>query len=87
MARSKSITFTLDAPQASTVAVAGTFNDWDATRTPLTRGKNGQWKTKVSLRPGRHEYRYVVDGQWISDPAAKESAANPHGSDNSVMVV
>lgn len=87
MARSKKVTFTLEAPQANAVAVAGTFNDWDATRTPLTKGKNAKWQAKLSLPPGRHEYRFVVDGQWISDPTAKESAANPHGSDNSVVVV
>jgi 1,4-alpha-glucan branching enzyme len=87
MARSKNVTFTLDAPQANVVAVAGTFNDWDAARTPLTKGKDGKWKAKVSLPLGRHEYRFVVDGQWISDPAAKEAAGNPHGSDNSVVVV
>ncbi|MCG3147740.1 MAG: 1,4-alpha-glucan branching enzyme GlgB [Verrucomicrobiae bacterium] len=87
MARSKSVTFILDAPQANTVAVAGTFNDWDATRAPLAKNKNGRWKVKLSLPTGRHEYRFVVDGQWISDPAAIESAANPHGSDNSVVVV
>ena len=85
MARSKKVTFTLEAPQAN--AVAGTFNNWDARRTPLTKGNNGLWQAKLSLRPGRHEYRFVVDDQWISDPAAKESAANPHGTDNSVVVV
>jgi len=87
MALSKRVTFALEAPLASAVAVAGTFNDWDVTRAPLTKGKNGRWRTKMSLLPGPHEYRFVVDGQWISDPAAKESVANPHGSDNSVVVV
>jgi 1,4-alpha-glucan branching enzyme len=67
--------------------VAGSFNDWDAQRTPFKKGKDGSWTAKVALPPGRHEYRFVVDGQWFSDPNAKESASNPHGGDNSVIVV
>lgn len=87
MTKSKSVTFTLEAPQADAVAVAGTFNDWDASRSPLKKEGGGKWRARVALPPGRHEYRFVVDGRWISDPAAKEAAANPHGSDNSVVVV
>lgn len=87
MASKKKVEFVLEAPQAKTVAVAGTFNDWDASRTPLKQGKDGAWRATVKLLSGRHEYRFVVDGSWISDPKAKESASNPHGSENSVVVV
>jgi hypothetical protein len=45
------------------------------------------WKASVSLSPGRYEYRFVVDGQWVSDPKARESATNDFGSTNSVVVV
>jgi hypothetical protein len=36
---------------------------------------------------GRHEYLFVVDGQWLPDPKAKESVQNPFGGRNSVLVV
>ena len=87
MSHKRSIQFTLEAPQATAVSVAGTFNDWDASRTPLHKGQDGVWRAKLSVRHGRYEYRFVVDGQWISDPKATESVPNPHGGDNSVVVV
>lgn len=81
------IEFSMTAREAAAVAVAGTFNDWDPGKTPMTKGEDGTWKVKVSLPRGRYEYRFVVDGQWRSDPNAKESVPNPYGTDNSVIVV
>ena len=83
----KPVDFVLDNPNAQSVALAGTFNDWDLKRTPLRKETNGGWKTTLWLPPGRYEYRFVVDGQWLSDPNAKESAPNQFGSTNSVVVV
>jgi 1,4-alpha-glucan branching enzyme len=78
--------FLLDSPQATVVAVAGTFNDWDPRRTPLRKRADGKWTTTVRLAPGRYEYRFVVDGKWISDPNA-QSITNPFGGTNSVLEV
>jgi 1,4-alpha-glucan branching enzyme len=83
----KPVEFSLDQPQARSVAVAGTFNDWDVNRTPLRLNSEGTWKATVWLPAGRYEYRFVVDGQWISDPGARESVQNTFGSTNSVLVV
>lgn len=69
------------------VALAGSFNDWHAAATPMIRVGEGWWVKELMLPPGRHEYRLVVDGEWISDPAAPEDAPNPHGSHNSVLIV
>lgn len=87
MARTKRVEFNLVAPQARSVALAGTFNDWDPQRTPMKNDGHGLWKARLQLPPGRHEYRFVADGQWVSDPKAEDSVANPHGGDNSVVVV
>jgi 1,4-alpha-glucan branching enzyme len=87
MAGNKTIEFAMTAPDADAVAVAGTFNDWDPGKTPMTKGMDGTWRVKASLPPGRYEYRFVVDGQWLSDPNAKESVPNPHGGDNSAIIV
>lgn len=78
--------FVLEMPQAAVVAVAGTFNDWDPRRTPLRKRADGKWTTTVRLAPGRYEYRFVVDGKWISDPKAA-SIINPFGGTNSVLEV
>ena len=72
--------------QAKSVSVAGTFNDWKPEKAPLK--KNGEaWKRTIALPRGRYEYRFVVDGQWVTDPSAKESVPNPFGSANSVLNV
>lgn len=74
-------------PEAKSVAVAGSFNEWKPERTPLVPLGNGQWKGDLDVKPGRHEYLFVVDGQWLPDPNAKESVANPFGGKNSVLIV
>jgi 1,4-alpha-glucan branching enzyme len=81
------VEFILNQPQAHTATVVGSFNDWDASRTPMHREPQGSWKATVWLPTGRYEYRFVVDGQWMSDPDAKEHVQNTFGSTNSVRVV
>jgi len=84
--REKTVEFRLSLPQARTVAVVGTFNNWDTKQTPMQKDGAG-WKATVPLAPGRYEYRFVADAQWLSDPNAKESVGNDFGSTNSVLVV
>ena len=74
-------------PEAKSVAVAGSFNEWKPEKTPLVSLGNGRWKGDLNVKPGRHEYLFVVDGQWLPDPNAKESVANPFGGTNSVLIV
>ena len=70
---------------AQSVTVAGSFNDWK----PATRlmQRNGEWVAELELPPGTYEYRFVVDGQWLEDPAASAHATNPYGGRNSVIKV
>ncbi len=81
------VEFSREAPHAHSVTVAGDFNNWCPVHTPLRRDNDGVWRTNVSLPPGRHQYLFVVDGQWCSDPSAKESVINLHGGRNSVVEV
>ncbi len=74
-------------PGARQVLVAGTFNDWKPEATPLEATEAGHWAGSLKITPGRHEYLFVVDGQWIPDPNAVESVQNPYGGRNSVLVV
>ncbi len=83
----KDVEFLLAAPQAHAVSVAGTFNHWDPKRTPMKKRLGDRWRITISLAPGRYEYRFVVDGCWVSDPKAKQSVTNTFGSTNSVIVV
>ena len=74
-------------PGAKSVCVAGSFNHWKPEAMPLLDRGNGKWVGALALPPGRHEYLFVVDGQWLPDPKAIESVENPFGGRNSVVVI
>ncbi|MBX2874126.1 MAG: serine hydrolase [Saprospiraceae bacterium] len=62
-------TFTLEAySNAKLVSVAGDFNGWKELGNLMQR-RNGVWVTSIDLDPGKYEYKFVVDGVWIIDPA------------------
>lgn len=82
-----SAVFTLKAPEAKQVLVCGEFNGWQPEAAPLTRRADGTWETSLTLRPGRYQYKFVVDGNWIHDPNAKMNVPNEHYSLNSVIEV
>ncbi|MFL6660111.1 MAG: alpha-amylase family glycosyl hydrolase [Massilia sp.] len=67
----RGIRFTFEGgPEVESVAVAGTFNSWVGDAAPLTRVGASTWQTTVAAGPGRHHYKYVVNGRaWIRDPA------------------
>lgn len=81
------VTFSLVRPDARAVFVAGNFNRWEPTSTPLKAAGGGRWSVELDLAPGAYEYRFVVDGQWIADPTASESVPNPFAGVNSVLRV
>src|SRR5262245_56466215 len=74
-------------PGAKRVCVAGSFNEWQPDKTPLVLQGDGRWVGDLTIKPGRHEYLFVVDGQWVPDPNAKEAVQNPFGGTNSVLIV
>lgn len=97
MSRSKdtarSVSFTLRAPEARSAFLAGTFNGWSAEALPMRKGAKGIWSVSVKLEPGRHEYKFVVDGEWCAraaDSSESDSAdcvANAFGTENRVLGV
>ncbi len=86
-ATSKSVTLKLTAPKAKKVSVAGSFNNWDVKSHSAKKGLKGVWSTRVSLKPGRYEYKFVVDGAWMNDPSCSSSVTNSFGSQNSLLEV
>lgn len=72
---------------AREVFVAGSFNGWSPTGTPMLTLGDGRWVKELVLPPGRHEYRLIVDGQWVDDPKAREFVPNSHGGRNALLVV
>jgi len=83
----KSVTFKLTAPKAKKVSVAGTFNNWDVKSHLAKKDSKGNWAAKISLKPGRYEYKFVVDGAWMNDPCCKNCVCNSCGSQNSLLEV
>ena len=80
-------TVACQAPGAHEVFLAGDFNDWQPRATPMVRQPDGRWTVTLPLHPGRHEYRFIVDGRWEDDPQAAGSVPNPFGGCNSVLEV
>ena len=39
------------------------------------------------LPPGAYEYKFVVDGEWLTDPGNPEVRPNAFGTYNSVLLV
>ena len=82
-----SVSFALHKPDAKGVAVCGDFNGWSPSATSMKRHNDGHWETTVALAPGRYQYKFLVDGDWLLDPAAQKNVPNEHGSLNSVVEV
>jgi chromosome partitioning protein len=80
------VVFTIDAPQAFEVYLAGDFNDWTPERTPM-EPKGRIWRAVLQLPPGRYRYRYVVDGEWRSDPMNPLTVPGAYGGDDSVLLL
>jgi hypothetical protein len=81
----KLFTFQAD-PDVKQVCLAGDFNGWDPAALSM-RKRAGMFVKRVELQPGEHHYKFLVDGQWMTDPEADAQAPNEFGSMNSVVRV
>ncbi len=81
------VEFSYNNPKAKTVFVAGDFNMWSTTAAPLHKNQAGIWTTTVLLKPGRCQYKFIVDGVWTADPANPEKGNLGPGGPNSVRIV
>lgn len=86
--------FTCHAPEAKAVFLAGTFNDWSQESTPMAKDAEGNWSATVDLKPGRYEYKFVVDGAWRCGSGhdgegheCRECVPNQFGTKNRVIEV
>lgn len=82
------VLFVHPASPGSRIAVAGDHNGWSGTATPLRyNAVAGVHEALVPLSPGKHRYRLVIDGSWITDPFNPVSESNPFGARDSIVVV
>ena len=67
------------------VAVAGDFTDWQPKA--MRKDKDGVFSLTLPVSPGRYEYKFVVDGDWVHDSEVTDVVKNQFGTFNSVLVV
>ena len=67
------------------VCLAGTFNNWKPAA--MKKQPSGLYSIEVKVPKGQHEYKFVVDGVWQSDPENHDTVQNSMGSINSVVIV
>jgi 1,4-alpha-glucan branching enzyme len=80
------VRFVLVAKGAKRVAVAGNFNGWSPEETVLQKADgSGLFVATVPLPRGAHEYMFVVDGEWVTDPAAPEVRPDGFGRSNAIL--
>ena len=75
-----------DAP-GKEVFVAGTFNNWQPERKLEDRKGIGTYRGRLLLLPGEYQYKFLVGGEWRSDPENPNFVPNEFGSLNSVLIV
>ncbi len=83
----KTMEFRLNAPRAKRVSLADDFNKWNTKNLTARKDMSGNWIVKATLRPGRYEYKFFVDGSWINDPRCTWTVYNTFGSQNSVIEI
>ncbi len=81
------ITFSLYAPDAQSVYVSGSFNQWAIDEACRMTKENGMWVARLPLAGGQYRYQFVVDGRWQSDPVNDKRESNGFGDMNSVLEV
>ena len=75
------VTFVLELPEAQEVVLCGDFNGWSPPSLRTIRcNQNGRWEKRLTLPPGRYEYKCVVDAEWVRDPHARQNVPNTGNS-------
>jgi hypothetical protein len=72
--------------EAQVVVLAGSFNNWNESQLLFAR-EGDVWVCRVDLAPDRYTYKFIVDGNWILDPANAETEEDEYGNLNSVLVI
>jgi 1,4-alpha-glucan branching enzyme len=81
------VTFSLKGyPDAQKVILAGSFNDWNEHKLEMNH-VGDYWTVTIPLFGGKHTYKFIVDGQWMTDPANPIIEDDGQGNKNSVKFV
>ena len=81
------VVFSIAAPDAKQVFLAGEMTDWDAGKRAMQRDASGIWRTSLDLEPGEYLYKFVVDGRWVQDPVTPDHDSDGNGGQHSFVFV
>lgn len=82
------VQFVLEAPTATSVAVAGDFSEWAPEYALEDPDGDGVWTGRVPVKPGVHSYMFLIDGSsWQTDPNAERYQDDGFGGQNAVLAV
>jgi chromosome partitioning protein len=85
MPRMTEVVFSVFAPEAKEVYIAGDFNNWKMDNNSRMTQDHGNWRKKVNLIFGKYHYRFVIDGKWTEDPNNPVKEVNPYGESDSLL--
>lgn len=71
---------------AKVVSLAGNFNNWSSTETFMARDGDG-WICRVDLKPGKYQYKFLVDGNWVNDAENPNTQTDANGNINSTLTI
>ncbi len=81
------VVFSVFAPEAKEVYIAGDFNDWKLDDNSRMEQDCGRWIKRISLLGGKYHYRFVIDGRWTEDTNNSNKEINPYGEMDSLVEV
>ena len=83
------VLFTFIDTNAKRINIAGDFNNWSTMADPLLdRAGDGTWTLRIPLKPGRYEYKFLIDGKkWTPDLWNPDVTDDGFGGLNSVIVI
>jgi hypothetical protein len=66
--------------------LAGSFDNWNESQLLFAR-EGDEWVCRLDLAPNRYAYKFIVDGNWLLDPANPDREEDEYGNLNSVLIV
>ena len=82
------VVFALAGEPGHDIHVSGSFNDWSPAKKKMKDKKgDGVYAAICMLAPGKHQYKFIVDGIWVNDMENASIVPDGHGGLNNVIEV
>lgn len=85
--KKQEVTISIKDSEANDVFLAGDFNNWDPETLPMEKDDYGVWKRTLKLEPNLYEYKFIIDGEWKTDPQNSKTCPNCFGTENNILAI